>query len=245
VETWLDNCRVFIGTLKVVQTIDVVGDTSARAAMNNLTEALITFDKGGYIKFCNPFAERMFVCTTSDVIGSSITRFIPVFDDEYLREDDKHIIGRGCEMEAKRNDGSKFPINIFVTKIMIYGDPHYVGLVRDLSDYHTMLTDIRAALSSQTNFIARMSHELRTPLNGIVGMSDILQHTDLTDEQLGMVKTITQSGQLLVQMVNNILDFSKLAACKVSLEYLPFNLNTMVYWSCPCQGSADICDISK
>ncbi len=73
-------------------------------------------------------------------------------------------------------------------------------------------------------FLANMSHEIRTPLNGIIGMADILKETKLTKDQRNSLEIIDISGNSLLSIVNDILDYSKIEANQLELESIPFNL---------------------
>jgi PAS domain S-box-containing protein len=82
----------------------------------------------------------------------------------------------------------------------------------------------RRANSAKSEFLSNMSHEIRTPLNGIIGMADILKRSKLSDEQSGFVGTILHSGNLLLDLINDILDVSKIESGKLELEYIQSNL---------------------
>ena len=82
----------------------------------------------------------------------------------------------------------------------------------------------KAANEAKSMFLATMSHEIRTPLNGIIGASDLLRDTPLSDEQNARVSTIRRSGHLLLDVITDVLDFSKLDAKKVSYTLAPMSL---------------------
>lgn len=86
----------------------------------------------------------------------------------------------------------------------------------------------------KSTFLATMSHEIRTPINGILGFSYLLQDTQLTKEQMDYVRTISSSTQILLELINQVLDLSKIEAKKLTLEPTNFNLDKFL---------KEICDI--
>ncbi|MBQ1872413.1 MAG: two-component sensor histidine kinase BarA [Succinivibrionaceae bacterium] len=134
-------------------------------------------------------------------------------------------------------------INSMARAIADYHDEMQNSIDQATSDLNETLTDLenknaqldfanrkaREAARLQTEFLANMSHELRTPLNGVIGFAVQLGKTNLTEHQKDYLRTIESSAKHLLAIINNILDFSKLEAGRLSFEKIPFSLRDTVY----------------
>jgi len=111
-----------------------------------------------------------------------------------------------------------------------------VSIALDITDsvaYEARLEKARihaeAANRAKSAFLANMSHEIRTPMNGVIGMADLLTDTRLTEEQQLYVSTMKNSGEALLVIINDVLDYSKIEADKLELHPEPFDLERAVH----------------
>jgi signal transduction histidine kinase/ActR/RegA family two-component response regulator len=123
----------------------------------------------------------------------------------------------------------------YLTALPMLGYIYVRETLRDLKRYTlTLETEIKArAMAEQmaqakSSFLATMSHEIRTPMNGVIGMAQLLEKTPLNAEQQSFVNTINQSGQTVLHVLNDILDYVKIEAGRLELERIAFKLPSLL-----------------
>jgi two-component system sensor histidine kinase/response regulator len=203
-------------------------------------DAFVEMDSLGRITDWNVQAERIFGWARAEMIGENLPeKIIPALQRDNYQKEIRQLLAQGqvsgehrrFEIAVSSRDGGGIPAEITISAMWLDGVHQFAAFVRDLSerkrfeqDLHDAKEAAEVANQAKSTFLATMSHEIRTPMNGILGMTDLVLDTKLTEEQrehLGLVKF---SAESLLTVINDILDFSKIEAGKLELESIPFEL---------------------
>ena len=213
--------------------------TKTRAIVDSILDAIIVIDSKGIISETNPAVLDIFGYTPEEMIGKNVSSLM---SDDLAKGHDKHLtnyidtggqgyVGKVRTLEAKRKDGSFFPIELSINEARIQDSIIFTGVVRDITQRIESENELaeaheKALLSTRmkSEFLANMSHEIRTPMNGVIGMSTLLLDTDLNPAQKDLTNTVLNSAESLLRIINDILDVSKIEAGKLTINNSMFNL---------------------
>ncbi|QDT10292.1 response regulator [Planctomycetes bacterium K23_9] len=214
-----------------------------RTLMRNLPDSIYFKDTDSrFIRISQAMAEKFGFSSDDDVVGKTDADIFSKEHAEGARRDEMHIIQTGeplvdrVERETWPDQQDSWCIS---TKMPFLDDTGRVigtfGISRDITDLIQSQDELRKARDvadkandAKSEFLANMSHEIRTPMNAIIGMSELLTQTELTQEQLDYADLIRESAGSLLGLLNDILDFSKIEARKLELESAPFSLRDLV-----------------
>lgn len=227
-----------------------VGDTRYRELLEAAPDAIFEVDRQGRIVLVNYQAEKLFGYGRSELLGKPVEMLIPPrFQgvhprrrEEYHAHPVTRPMGSGLDLHARRADGREFAVDV---KLSPFASGEMEGgvicIVRDISERRRTEEQIRTlnlrleqrnreverANRLKTEFLASMSHELRTPLNAIIGFSDLLAEQSaagFSEKQKRFIGHIQQSARHLLDLINDILDLSRIEAGHLDLKYEDFPL---------------------
>lgn len=227
------------------------------AIVTHAVDGIVTINERGIIESFNAAAERMFGYTAAEAIGQNVKILMPEpyqsehdgYLENYRASGQRKIIGIGREVTGLRKNGSTFPLELAVSELHLQGGRLFTGILRDITERAAAATqleqatiqmecinlelemaneEVRQATEAKSAFLASMSHEIRTPMNSIVGMAQLLGETPLTPEQQDYTQRLRRASDHLLDLINDILDLSKIESGHLELETILIDLRNLM-----------------
>ena len=236
-----DGDGALIGFGKVTRDLTSrrLSESKFEALLEAAPDAIIGVDAEGVMKLVNAQTERLFGYPREELLGRPIEMLVP---DRvralhpghrlgYVRNPTPRPMGAGRELAGRRKDGSEFPAEISLSSIETESGQLVTSAIRDVTERKEFEAVVRRArdaaekaAKARQEFLANMSHEIRTPMNAVIGMTSLLLATPLSSDQREFVDTVRTSGEHLLTIINDILDYSKIDAGKLVLEEIAFDV---------------------
>ena len=219
---------------KKTEEIKIQSDT----ILKSVDSMLMVSDKEGNIIYASPSVEKMLGYKAEDIMGDKWWKLTYENQQEALQV--KNAIYNYVFFNKKDfTDISKRKIKTangdykWIEWQLSKGDNgSYISIGTDITQRISTELELKKAkefaeesLKVKNEFLANMSHEIRTPLNAVIGFTDLLLETQLNPEQRMHLETMRNSGEILLSLINNVLDLSKLESDKLKIEEIPFDLH--------------------
>jgi PAS domain S-box-containing protein len=208
-----------------------------RKAVEQSANTIVITDLDGAIIYVNPAFEKNTGYCAAEAIGQNPRVLNSGRHDAAFYHHLWSTITAGKtwqgELNNRRKDGSLYWESATISPVFDEAGRmvRYIAIKEDITERKAMESNLREALAraesasvAKTEFLAIMSHELRTPLNGVLGFAELLSFTELDEEQAMYARTIAASGEHLLAVVNDVLDFSSIEKGTLSVQAAPFVL---------------------
>ena len=209
-----------------------------RSLVENCHGIIYAITPTGYVTYTSPSYSKLLGFGPEHVVGKHFSAVVHPDDvgrcEAFQRELMQSTEGRqGLEYRILHKDGSvRWHLSKFIPRLNEQGEVEsYVGNAMDITEHKLHQTQLKAAREAaeevsrvKSDFLALVSHEIRTPLNAIVGFSGLARRATEPEQLRQYIDVLDQSAHLLMDLVNDILDMSKVEAGQLTIDAVPFNL---------------------
>ena len=215
-----------------------------RAILRTANDAFVGVDTGGRIVEWNERAEAAFLWPREEALGRILAdTIVPERYRErhregfasFLETGTARVLNQRLELTALRRDGSEFPVELTIWSTGDSKQRVFNAFIRDITEQKRSAAtaaqareEAERANRAKSEFLSRMSHELRTPLNAVLGFAQLLTTEPLADEARDNVQQILKGGQHLLDLINEVLDISRIEAGRLSLSLEPVGVRDVV-----------------
>jgi PAS domain S-box-containing protein len=218
-------------------------DRRFRELLEAAPDAILEVDREGKVVLLNAAAERMFGYPREELLGSPLDLLVPQASrgthsqhrQQFWDRPTTRPMGQGLVLHAQRKDGTLLPVEISLSPVAFEDDFRVTAIIRDVTERRANEEKIRAvnqqlearnreverANRLKSEFLASMSHELRTPLHTIIGFTELLVEEiegPLNDKQKRFLTHVHKDSLHLLELINDILDLSKIEAGRMELK---------------------------
>jgi PAS domain S-box-containing protein len=214
-------------------------DTRFRLAVEAAPNGMVMVDPDGTIVLANSQVEKLFGYRAAELLGRRVEVLFPErqrdahpgFLESFVAGPQARALGVVRDLFGRHKDGQEVPIEIGLNPIPTDRGAFVLASVIDVTERKQAEQALQrakeaaeAANRAKGEFLANVSHEIRTPLNGILGLTDLLLDTELTAKQREYLMLVKHSSDSLLNVINDLLDFTKIEAGKLELRPEPFDL---------------------
>ncbi|HXC19530.1 MAG TPA: PAS domain S-box protein [Acidimicrobiales bacterium] len=212
-----------------------------RAIIDSAVDAITVIDRDGIMLEVSPASERMYGIPESLRVGHSVLEFVHYNDQSVVTAAIRRIFDEGrattARFRVRHDDGHWVTVESRGQALDNDGEPPNAAVVitRDISESVALEHALEIARSeaerhdhAKSEFMSRMSHELRTPLNSVIGFSQLLQMESSDPDVLRMLGHINNSGQHLLNLINEILDISRIESGRVIVTLRAVSLDDLI-----------------
>ena len=217
-----------ISQRKKSQAAIIERERKFRTVFEQSLDGIVLHDMEGRILDVNETLCKLLGWSRQELTAKNLSDLHPVRALPTCRLAMAEVAERGrhrFECEFARKDGSDFTAEVWANAFELGGERVVQGIVRDVTEQRQKESEIREAMEaaelaneSKSVFLATMSHEIRTPLNGILGFTNLLETSVMRSEERNSVEMIRKSGDVLLGLINNILDFSRAESGQITFK---------------------------